>query len=141
MSKQIFINLPVRDLARSKAFYAALGAVNNPQFTDDTAACMVWSDTIYTMLLTHAKWATFTDKPICDAKSSEVSLAMTLDDRAAVDAMLAAAGRQRRQGGRQPAAGPALHVQPRLRGSRRPCLGTAVLRHVQDAPGLTPQNL
>jgi len=92
MPKQIFVNLPVRDLAKAKAFYAAVGAVNNPQFSDETAACMVWSDTIYTMLLTHAKWATFTDKPICDPRSSEVSLAISVDDRAAVDAMLAAAG-------------------------------------------------
>ena len=92
MAKQIFINLPVRDLPRSKAFYEAVGAVNNPQFTDDTAACMVLSDTIYVMLLTHAKWATFTTKAIVDAhQSSEVALALTLDDRPAVDAMVAAA--------------------------------------------------
>ena len=92
MAKQIFINLPVRDLPKSKAFYEAVGAVNNPQFTDDTAACMVLSDTIYVMLLTHAKWATFTTKAIVDAhQSSEVALALTLDDRPAVDAMVAAA--------------------------------------------------
>jgi len=93
MAKQIFINLPVRDLPKSKAFYEAVGAVNNPQFTDDTAACMVLSDTIYVMLLTHAKWASFTTKTIVDAhRSSEVALALTLDDRQAVDAMVAAAG-------------------------------------------------
>ena len=92
MARQLFVNLPVRDLAKSKALYEAIGAVNNPQFSDDTAACMVWSDTIYVMLLTHAKWATFTDKPICDARSSEVSLALSCDSREAVDAMLAAAG-------------------------------------------------
>ncbi len=92
MAKQIFINLPVRDLPKAKAFYEAVGAVNNPQFTDDTAACMVLSDTIYVMLLTHAKWATFTTKAIVDAhQSSEVALALTLDDRPAVDAMVAAA--------------------------------------------------
>ena len=92
MAKQIFISLPVRDLARSKAFYTALGAVNNPQFSDDTAACMVISDTIYVMLLTHAKWATFTRKPIVNAhEASEVSMALTVDDRAAVDAMVEAA--------------------------------------------------
>ena len=92
MAKQIFVNLPVRDLPRSKAFYEALGAVNNPQFTDETAACMVLSDTIYVMLLTHAKWATFTTKAVVDAhQSSEVALALTLDDRPAVDAMVAAA--------------------------------------------------
>ena len=92
MAKQIFINLPVRDLPKSKAFYEAVGAVNNPQFTDDTAACMVLSDTIYVMLLTHAKWATFTTKAVVDAHgSSEVALALALDDRPAVDAMVAAA--------------------------------------------------
>jgi len=92
MAKQLFVNLPVRDLPKAKALYEAIGATNNPQFTDETAACMVWSDTIYVMLLTHAKWATFTDKPICDARSSEVSLALSCDSRQAVDAMVAAAG-------------------------------------------------
>ncbi len=92
MPKQIFISLPVRDLPKSKAFYEAIGAVNNPQFTDETAACMVWSDTIYVMLLSHAKWASFTDKGMVDAhKASEFALAPTVDDRAAVDAMIAAA--------------------------------------------------
>ncbi len=60
MSKMIFINLPVTDLEKSKAFYESVGAVNNPQFSDDTAACMVFSDTIHVMILTHQKWATFT---------------------------------------------------------------------------------
>ncbi|MFL6695962.1 MAG: VOC family protein [Vitreoscilla sp.] len=93
MAKQIFINLPVRDLPKAKAFYEAIGAVNNPQFTDDTAACMVLSDTIFVMLLTHPKWAFFTSKPIVDAReSSEVMLALSADDRASVDAMVDAAG-------------------------------------------------
>lgn len=92
MAKQIFINLPVRDLPKAMAFYGAIGAVNNPQFTDESAACMVFSDSIFVMLLTHAKWATFTKKPIADAlRTSEVMLAMTCDDRPAVDRMLAAA--------------------------------------------------
>ena len=55
MAKMIFVNLPVQDLPRAKAFYEAVGAVNNPHFTDATAACMVFSDTIHVMLLTHAK--------------------------------------------------------------------------------------
>jgi predicted lactoylglutathione lyase len=55
MSKMIFVNLPVRDLAKAKAFYEAIGAVNNPQFSDATSACMVVSDTIFVMLLTHDK--------------------------------------------------------------------------------------
>jgi predicted lactoylglutathione lyase len=93
MPKQIFVNLPIRDLARSKAFYEAIGAVNNPQFSDDTSACMVISDTIYVMLLTHPKWAHFTSKPISDAHaSSEVMLALSSDNREAVDAMVSAAG-------------------------------------------------
>lgn len=93
MAKQIFINLPVRDLAKSKAFYEAVGAVNNPQFSDDTAACMVLSDSIFVMLLTHPKWASFTKKPISDAhQASEVMLALNADDRAAVDALVVAAG-------------------------------------------------
>src|SRR5580700_10354107 len=91
MTKQIFISLPVRDLPKSKAFYEAVGAVNNPQFSDDTAACMVLSDTIYVMLLTHAKWATFTKKPIVNAhESAEVAMALSCESRAAVDAFVEA---------------------------------------------------
>ncbi len=88
----IFINLPVRDLEAAKRFYAALGFINEPRFTDETAACMVWSEAIFVMLLTHAKWATFTSRPIPDVGSSEVALALALDSRAAVDAMSQAAG-------------------------------------------------
>src|SRR6516164_11404825 len=77
MSKMIFVNLPVRDLAKAKAFYEAMGAVNNPQFSDATSACMVVSDTIFVMLLTHEKWAFFTKKPIADARNaSEAMLAI-----------------------------------------------------------------
>lgn len=90
MSRMIFINLPVADLARSKAFYEALGFTHNPQFSDDTGACMVLSDTIHVMILSHAKWATFTSRPIPPSTSSEVALAITCDDRAAVDAFVAA---------------------------------------------------
>lgn len=77
MSRMIFVNLPVADLAASMAFYQALGFENNPQFTDDTAACMVWSDSIFVMLLTHEKWRTFTDRPIPPATASEVLLALS----------------------------------------------------------------
>src|SRR5678809_432599 len=87
MQKMIFVNLPVKDLKASMAFYKALGFSNNPNFTDDTAACMVWSDVIFVMLLTHAKWKTFTSRPIPPSTSSEVLLALSLDSRAAVDAM------------------------------------------------------
>lgn len=92
MSRKIFVNLPVADLPRAKAFYAALGFANEPRFTDDTGACMVISETIFVMLLTHAKWATFTTRPIPDSGSSEVMLALSCDDRDAVNTMTDAAG-------------------------------------------------
>ncbi len=85
MSKMIFVNLPVADLKASMAFYEALGFENNPQFTDETAACMVWSEAIYVMLLTHDKWRTFTSRPIPPTTSSEVMLALSLDSRETVD--------------------------------------------------------
>lgn len=91
MPKMIFVNLPVGDLNASMAFYKALGFENNPHFTDETAACMVWSEAIHVMLLTHAKWRVFTDRPIPPATSSEVSLALSCDSRAAVEAMVDAA--------------------------------------------------
>ncbi|MFC1457670.1 VOC family protein [Microvirga arabica] len=92
MSKLIFVNLPVSDLPRSMAFYAALGAVNNEQFTDHTAACMVFSETIHVMLLTHDKFRQFTPKAIADAKkTTEVLICMSADSRDDVDATLARA--------------------------------------------------
>jgi predicted lactoylglutathione lyase len=91
MSKMIFVNLPVVDLKASTAFYTSLGFKNNPDFSDDTAACMVWSEAIHVMLLTHAKWREFTTRPLPPAGSSEVMLAVACDDRAAVDAMNEAA--------------------------------------------------
>ena len=87
MARMIFVNLPVTDLPASMAFYEALGFTNNPQFTDETAACMVWSEAINVMLLTHDKWRTFTSRPIPPRTSSEVLLALSLDSREAVDAM------------------------------------------------------
>ncbi len=82
MSTKIFVNLPVRDLPKSMAFFQALGFRFNPQFTDDTAACMVISDDIYAMLLTHAKFKEFTPKAICDAtQSTEVLIALSRDSR------------------------------------------------------------
>ncbi len=93
MTKQLFVNLPVRDLQKAKAFYEAIGAVNNPQFSDHTSACMVLSDTIFAMLLTHEKWTQFTRKPIADARHvSEVMLALSASDRQAVDTIVNAAG-------------------------------------------------
>ena len=94
MNRMIFVNLPVRDLPKARAFYTAIGAKINPQFSDETAACMVFSDTIHAMLLTHPKWAHFTRKPISDAHAaSEVMLAVSADSREAVNAMADAAGK------------------------------------------------
>lgn len=91
MSKMIFVNLPVTDLARAKAFYEALGFTNNPQFSDDGTACMVVSETIHVMLLTHAKWRGFTDRPIPPATSSEMMIALSCESREEVDRMNEAA--------------------------------------------------
>ena len=68
MAKQIFINLAVKDLAKSMEFYSAIGFSNNPQFSDETGKCMVYSDNIFVMLLTHEKFSLFTTKPIADTK-------------------------------------------------------------------------
>jgi predicted lactoylglutathione lyase len=86
MSRMIFVNLPVADLARSRAFLEALGAVNEPRFTDETAACMTLSDSIHVMLLTHDKFRHFTPRPIADATAgSEVLLCLSSDSRESVD--------------------------------------------------------
>lgn len=91
MARMIFISLPVSDLDRSIVFYKSLGFENNAQFTDESAACMVWSDAISIMLLTHEKWKTFTDRPIPASSSSEMMLAFSCESREAVDAMNSAA--------------------------------------------------
>ena len=89
MAKMIFVNLPVTDLARSMAFYEAVGFTNNPMFTNDQAAAMAWSDEIVVMLLTHEFWKTFTDKAIPDARSTaQVLLCLGQDSRDAVDAIV-----------------------------------------------------
>ena len=100
MPKLIFVNLPVSDLPRAKAFYEAIGAKNNPQFTDDTAACMVFSDTIHVMLLTHDKYKQFTSKQIADThKTSAVLLAISEDSREGVDATV---GKALKAGAKEP---------------------------------------
>jgi predicted lactoylglutathione lyase len=92
VSKLIFVNLPVGDLPKSIAFYEALGAVKNEQFTDHTAACMVFSETIHVMLLTHDKFRQFTPKTIANAReTTEVLICMSADSRDDVDATLARA--------------------------------------------------
>ncbi len=79
MRSQIFLNLPVSDLDKSMAFYAQMGMVNNPQFSDDSAKCMVFSEEIYVMIMTHERFKTFVTKPIADlsgAISSILSLSV-----------------------------------------------------------------
>jgi predicted lactoylglutathione lyase len=86
MSTKIFVNLPVKDLKKSMRFFEAIGFKNNPQFTDDTAACMVVSDDIYVMILTEAKFKSFTPKKLTDATTStEVLTALSRESRADVD--------------------------------------------------------
>ena len=80
MARQIFINLAVKDLEKSMAFYTALGFTNNPQFSDDAGKCMVWSENIYVMLLTHEKFLNFATKPIADTKNAVAGLfSLSLD--------------------------------------------------------------
>ncbi|RYY56648.1 MAG: glyoxalase/bleomycin resistance/extradiol dioxygenase family protein [Chitinophagaceae bacterium] len=92
MAKQMFINLPVKDLAKSRVFFEALGYQFNPHFSDDTAACLVLGDTIYAMLLTEPKFSSFTKKPISDAgKATEVIIALDCQSRAEVDDIISKA--------------------------------------------------
>jgi uncharacterized protein len=92
MTKMIFVNLPVSNLARATAFYHAVGAAKSDQFSDDTASCMVFSETIHAMLLTHDKFRQFTSKKIADAKTScEVLICISADSRDAIDDIVAKA--------------------------------------------------
>lgn len=89
MPTRIFVNLPVKNLDKSIEFFTQLGYTFNPQFTDETATCMIVSDTIYVMLLTEEKFKTFTPKAICDAtKSTEVLICLSCESRADVDDMV-----------------------------------------------------
>ncbi|MEA3395353.1 MAG: VOC family protein [Pseudomonadota bacterium] len=92
MNQQIYVNLPVRDLARSRAFFSALGYSFNPQFSNEQGACMVISDDIYVMLLTEPFCQTFTSKPLADArKTTEVLICLSCASRAEVDQLVAKA--------------------------------------------------
>ncbi len=85
MSNKMFVNVAVKDLPRSIAFWKALGYKFNQQFTDDTAACLVFSEENYAMLLTHAKFKEFSPNPICDtSKYSEMAVALSCDSKAEV---------------------------------------------------------
>ena len=89
MSKKIFVNLPVEDLERSKAFFGAIGYRFNPEFTNEDAACMVVSDEIFVMLLTQKFFKTFINTAIADAhRTTEVLVCLSEDSREAVDAHL-----------------------------------------------------
>ena len=98
MSTQIFVNLPVKNLKKSMDFFKALGWKFNPQFTDETAACLVISENIYAMLLTHEKFSGFTDKKIADDTTVEALVALAVDSKADVgriaNAALEAGGRE-----------------------------------------------
>ena len=92
MPRMIFVNLPVADLPAAKAFYEAIGAINEPKFTDETAAMMRFSEAINVMLLTKEKFQSFTPRPVADATAaSEVLIALSADSREAVDAVIDAA--------------------------------------------------
>ena len=89
MTTKIFVNLPVKDLKRSMEFFTELGYQFNAQFTDETAACMIVSEDIYIMLLTHPKFKEFTPKAICDAtKSTEVLVCLSCESREKVDILV-----------------------------------------------------
>jgi predicted lactoylglutathione lyase len=92
MSKMIFVNLPVTDIPAATRFYEAIGCTQNPQFSDENASSMMWSDTITLQLLKRDYFATFTTKPVADAHAScELLIALSFDSREAVDATVEAA--------------------------------------------------
>ena len=102
MATKIFVNLPVKNLKKSIEFFTKLGYQFNPQFTDETATCMIVADDIFVMLLTEAKFKEFTPKPICDAtKSTEVLVCLSCESREAVSDLVRKAV----------AAGGALHAE------------------------------
>ncbi|MBW4580262.1 MAG: VOC family protein [Tildeniella nuda ZEHNDER 1965/U140] len=92
MTRQIFVNLPVKDLNKSIEFFTQLGFTFNPQFTDENATCMIVDETIFVMLLVEQYFKTFTPKEICDTtKSAEVLVALSFESREEVDAIVAKA--------------------------------------------------
>lgn len=100
MSRKIFVNLPVKDLPASRGFYAALGFTFNEHFCDDTAACVVISEDIFAMLLTHAKFTSFTERAILDPKKEiEVLNCLSCDSKEEVDRV---AGAALTHGGKEP---------------------------------------
>ena len=93
MIKMIFLNLPVKDLTAATTFYEAIGCTLNPQFSNEQAACMVWSDTIVFMILVHDFYSTFTGKPIVNAHETSASLiCLSCDSKEEVDRLNEKAG-------------------------------------------------
>lgn len=103
MTRMIFVSLPVADLDASIAFYKALGFTQNRHFSGETSACMLWSEAIYVMLLSHAKWRTFTQRPFPPAGTSASMLSLAMESRDAVDAMNHAAASHGGQADANPA--------------------------------------
>jgi hypothetical protein len=90
MAKQVFINLAVKDLQKSMDFYTALGFTNNPQFSDSEGKCMVWTEHIFVMLLSHTKFASFATKPLADTKTKLAGLfALSMNNLDEVNATVA----------------------------------------------------
>lgn len=88
-AKSIFVNLPVRDLEKARAFWSKLGFTFNEQYSDDKAAALVLNDgAIYSMLITHEMFSTFTNRPIADASTTQVLIAIEVESREAVDALV-----------------------------------------------------
>ena len=104
MARQIFVNLPVRELERSKAFFGRLGFSFNPQFSDEKAACLVIEEnSIYAMLLTEPYFKTFITKAVCDAtKSTEVLVCLSCESKEEVDALVAKAAASGGKAAREP---------------------------------------
>lgn len=121
MATKIFVNLPVNNLKKSIEFFTKLDFTFNPQFTDDTATCMIVSEDIFIMLLTHDKFKTFTPKAICDAaKSTEVLICLSCESRDRVNDLVRKAVAANNL---QSTTGPRLHVRSWISGPRWPHLG------------------
>ena len=100
MATKIFINLPVADLQKAMSFYTAIGFTNNPQFSDETAACMVLTEEIYVMLLTHAKFSQFTLKEVGNAfQTASVINCLSVDSTEEVNTMI---NKVLKAGGKEP---------------------------------------
>ena len=100
MGRQIYVNIPIKNMERSKAFFTSLGFGFNAQFTNDSGACMIVADDIYVMLLTEGFFQGFTKKPVADAtKSTEVLLCLSCQSRAEVDELV---GKALAAGGKAP---------------------------------------